>query len=79
MAERLVVLPPATKGRWPVSRFAEYCVKAGEHVKLAQSGTEEVRKIHATIAESFLALAGNEEWLEDHRALNVREGSSLIH
>jgi hypothetical protein len=54
-------------------------VQAGEHVKLAQSGTEEVRKIHATIAESFLALAGNEEWLEDHRAPNVTEGSSLIH
>jgi len=62
-----------------VSRFADYCVKAGEHVKLAQTGTEEVRKIHATIAESFLALAENEEWLEHHRAPNVREGSNLIH
>jgi hypothetical protein len=54
-------------------------VKAGEHVKLAQSGTEEVRKIHATIAESFLVLAGNEEWFEHHRGPNVTAGSSLIH
>jgi hypothetical protein len=62
-----------------VSRATEYRAKAREHVKLAQNcHTNEVRKIHGDIAESFLALAETEERLEGE-GLRPIAGNSGAH
>jgi hypothetical protein len=60
-----------------VSRASEYRAKAREHVKLAQNCQKnEVRKIHADIADSFLALAETEERLgEELRPIAGNSGA----
>jgi hypothetical protein len=51
-----------------MSKSAEYREKAGEHVQLAaRCESLEVRQIHADMAQSFLALADDEEAVKTWR------------